>query len=98
MPVVRQTRAARRDLQEIGRYLAREASPDIAIAQLRRIQRTADALAAMPYSAQPRPELGPEIRSRRVGSYMLYFRPQPDGIEILRVLHGRRDVGPEKFQ
>ena len=98
MPVVEKTSAARRDLLEIWRYLAREASADTATAQLLRIEDVADGLAAMPYSAQPRPELGPEIRSRRVGSYMVYFRPIPGGIEILRVLHGRRDIGPEKFQ
>ncbi|MEM1095038.1 MAG: type II toxin-antitoxin system RelE/ParE family toxin [Bacteroidota bacterium] len=95
MPVVERTRAARRDLMDIWRYLDREATTEVANAQLLRIEYIAERLAAMPYSAQARPELGRGIRSRRVGSYVLYFAPLPDGIEILRVLHGRRDVRPD---
>jgi len=80
---------------DIWRYLDREATTDVANAQLLRIEHIAERLAEMPFSAQSRPELGRGIRSRRVGSYVLYFAPLPDGIEILRVLHERRDVRPD---
>lgn len=40
-----------------------------------------------------RPELGPEIRSFPVGRYVIFYLPLPKGIEVVRVLHGSRDVG-----
>ena len=27
------------------------------------------------------------------GSYMLFYLPRPDGIDVIRVLHGARDIG-----
>ena len=98
MPVVRKTLQARQDLREIWRYLDREASEGIANRELRWIQKVADRLAAMPQAAPARPELGPDIRFRPIGSYNLYFRPTADGIQIVRVLHGARDIRPEMFE
>jgi toxin ParE1/3/4 len=98
MPIVRLTAAARRDLRGIWDYLAREASPDLADETVRRIQKTASGLAFMPLSAQARPDLGPEVRSRRVSSYTIYYRSLSNGIEVGRVLHGRRNVTPEMLQ
>ena len=97
MPTVRKTAQARRDLREIWRYLDRVASEDVANRELRRIQRVANGLAEMPHSAPTRPELGSGVRSRPTGSYNIYFRPIADGIEVIRVLHGARDVRPEMF-
>ena len=68
MPVVSKTLQARRDLRESWRYLDREASEETANRELRRIQKVADGLAAMPQAAPARPELGPEIRFRPIGS------------------------------
>lgn len=45
MPIVEKTKAAKRDLLDIWRYLDWEATTDIATAQLLRIERAADALA-----------------------------------------------------
>lgn len=98
MATVRLTNQARADLRDIWDYLAREAGPETADAQLRRIQSTAEGLAQMPYSAQARSDLGSDIRSRRSGSYMIYYRPIDGGIRVGRVLHGRRDVRSELFE
>ena len=97
MPTVRKTAWARRDLREIWRYLDRVASEGVANRELRRIQRVADRLAEMPHSAPARPELGPAVRFRPTGNYNIYYRPIADGIEVIRVLHGARDVRPEMF-
>jgi hypothetical protein len=33
-----------------------------------------------------------------VGNYLLYYLPTKNGIRLLRVLHGARDIDPEFFQ
>lgn len=83
---------ADQDLIDIWGHLARGASPGIADEQLRRIDRSAERLLDHPFSAQARDELAPGIRSLPVHPYMLFFRVTSDAIEIVRVLHGSRDV------
>jgi toxin ParE1/3/4 len=41
---------------------------------------------------RPRDDLAPGLRSFVVSPYVIYFRPAGDTIEVLRVLHGRRDI------
>ena len=40
----------------------------------------------------PRPDFGAEVRSYPVGHYTLFYRLNGDRIELLRVLHGARDL------
>jgi len=42
-------------------------------------------------------ELAPNLRSFPIGSYLIFYRPVEDGIELIRVLHGARDITPEYF-
>jgi plasmid stabilization system protein ParE len=37
-------------------------------------------------------ELAPNLRSLLVGDYVMFYRPIDDGIEVVRVLHGARDI------
>jgi toxin ParE1/3/4 len=41
---------------------------------------------------QARPELAPLLRSFPVNKYLLFYRPIPGGIELVRVIHGARDI------
>jgi toxin ParE1/3/4 len=90
---------ARQDLIEIFQRYAREAG--VKVARQFRVQ--ADAafarLASMPgmgtrYEAD-HPAFG-ELRffplASRFKSYLVFYRPIPDGIEVARVLHGARDI------
>ena len=45
--------------------------------------------------ARARPELGPSLRSFPVGNYVVFYVPLPDGIEIVRVMNGRQDIGAD---
>jgi len=85
------TARAEADLEDIADYIARD-SPPRALAFVRRLRDRCDALARYPYSGRARPELRPELRSMPTGSYVLFYRPLADGIEVVRVLHGRQDV------
>jgi toxin ParE1/3/4 len=41
-----------------------------------------------------REELAPGLRSLAFGRYVIFDEVIPDGIAIIRVLHGARDLGP----
>ena len=45
-----------------------------------------------PETGQAREELAAGLRSFPVAPYVVFFRPSADTIEVLRVLHGRRDL------
>ena len=49
-------------------------------------------LASNPGMGRVRNELMEGIRSFAVGRYVIFYRSIPKGIEIVRVLHGARDV------
>jgi toxin ParE1/3/4 len=91
MPAFRFSRAAQADVTSILTYIAKD-SPRAAAGMLDRLQRQARMLAAAPGIGRPRAELRPGLRSAVVGSYLLFYRAVPDGIEVVRMLHGRRDI------
>jgi toxin ParE1/3/4 len=82
---------AEADLIEIWIYIAQD-SPTSADKLLDEIDEKSQMLAASPFIGKARDELGPNIRSFPAGNYVLFFRPIVDGIEIIRVLHGARDI------
>jgi len=49
-------------------------------------------LAAQPGIGPKRDELGESLRSFPVGNYVIFFRVLPDGIEVVRILSGFRDI------
>ena len=48
-------------------------------------------LAEMPHVGHLRPDLHPELKCSVAGSYVIFYREIDGGIEVARVLHGRRD-------
>lgn len=50
--------------------------------------------ATQPELGESRPDLGSDVRHFPVKSYVVFYRPLDDGIEVLRVLHGSRDIRP----
>jgi toxin ParE1/3/4 len=91
--IVRRPRA-RQDLIEVWQYIAddNEAAADRA---LDRIERALVNLAENPTIGRARPELAPDLRSFPVGNYVLFYRPMPDGIDLIRVRSGYLDTQPE---
>jgi toxin ParE1/3/4 len=51
------------------------------------------ALARRPHMGRSRPELAPKLRSFPVGQYVIFYLTRRKGVEIVRVLHGARDIG-----
>ena len=87
------TPIARQDLKGIGRHIAAESgSRDVALRFLDAVQRKIATYAGQPELGERRPDLGTEVRCFPVGSYVVFYRPHKNGIEVLRVLHGSRDI------
>ena len=55
-------------------------------------------LANNPGLGKSRPEIAADVRSFPVGNYLLLYRQIPGGVEIVRVIHGRRDLTKLKLQ
>jgi toxin ParE1/3/4 len=79
------------DLYEIWDYIAHD-NTAAASKLLRTIGAKFEMLLKNPLMGQDRSELAPQMRSFSVGHYVIYYRPFSNGIEIIRVLHGARDV------
>jgi toxin ParE1/3/4 len=81
------------DLVEIAFHIA-EQNLVAADRWLETIDEKCQRLARMPELGRKRPDLAPELRSFPVGNYIIFYRPLPDGIQVIRVLHGARDLPP----
>ncbi len=91
MPHVSKTRLADQDLDDIWFHIALD-NLEAADRILDVIDRRCSLLAQHKKMGRARPELSPELRSFPVGRYVLYYRPEAEGIELVRVLDGARDV------
>jgi len=91
MPTVIRSPEAAEDLLEIWQYIAdeNEAAADKLLTE---IDTASKMLAQNPKAGRERPELVPRLLSFPVGRYILFYRPTDDGVEIVRVLHGSRDI------
>ncbi len=79
------------DLAEIWAYIAEDSIANAdAFAAL--IDKKLHLLAKQPGMGRARPELGHGLRSFVVGHYVVFYRPSSKGIEIVRALHGARDI------
>ncbi len=85
--------AAKADLEEIWLFIAQD-NPEAADRFIRTIVSRFPTLASMPYLGRLREELSARLRSFPVSNYVIFYRPLEDGIQIVRVLHGARDLPP----
>ena len=85
------TESARADLREIRAYIAKD-NPAAARRVLERLRAQARNLAATPGIGRSRRELRPDLFSFPVGRHVLFYRTQPGGIVLVRVIHGARDL------
>ena len=91
MSTVTKTVRAEQDLDEVWFYIALD---NVVAADnlLDNIDSSCQLLAMQPQAGRLRPELAPELRSFPVARYVVFYRPQDDGVEVVRVLHSARDI------
>jgi toxin ParE1/3/4 len=96
-PQITKTPQARRDLLEIAGYIARD-NFDAALRFLDAAEAAFELLARSPEMAARCHFRAPEAAGLRVWSikgfenYCILYRPIPGGIDVIRVLHGGRDI------
>lgn len=83
--------SARQDLLDIFDYIARD-KPTAAANWIDKIEEKCKLIATSPGFGERRPEYGADIRSSVVGRYVIFYRPDKDGIEVVRVIAGDRDI------
>lgn len=86
------------DLDEQAFYLARESSPEVGHRFLVAAHETFALLATQPGMGWRVMHKHPDLRTLRVfrvtgfERMLVLYLPRPSGVEILRVIHGSRDV------
>ena len=91
MAIVKTTPQADDDLLDIWEYIAQD-SVEQADRFIDKIKAAFSRLADMPLGARQRPELRANLRSRPFGKYVIFYEPLPDGILVVAVLWGGRDI------
>jgi toxin ParE1/3/4 len=96
MPRILRTRESRLDYDEIWTYIAVR---DLAAADrlVQHFDATLNVIATAPNMGRKVEEFAPNLRSFPIGSYLIFYRPIEDGIQLIRVIHGARDITPEYF-
>ena|SRR5438132_825703 len=90
LSVVR-TDQAETDLAEILDYVE-ERNPQAAEQLARAIDERCTLLSQLPLLGRMRQELGPGLRSVVIEQYVLFYRVTATAVEILRIVHGKRDI------
>jgi toxin ParE1/3/4 len=84
--------ASEQDLREIWRYYFGAASRDVADRMIRAISAAAEKAAEHPTLRRRRDDLLPGLRAVLVHPYVLCYRLDDDGVEIVRILHQKRNL------
>nr|WP_153476163.1 type II toxin-antitoxin system RelE/ParE family toxin [Sinorhizobium meliloti] len=88
---------ARSDVEAAIDYYAREAGNEVALGFIDALQAAYASIASHPEGGSLRYayELGlPDLRSVSLKRYpyLIFYRDQPDHVDVWRVLHGKRDI------
>jgi toxin ParE1/3/4 len=95
MSRVRLSLEASRDLEEIEDYISQD-NPDAAVRLVLLVRKKCELLSQQPGIGRDRSDVFSGLRGFPLGNYVIFYRPASDGIEVVRVLHGARDI-PELF-
>ena len=88
---VRLTQEAEADLEDIGDRIA-ERNPARAVTYVRELRERVNRIGEFPHAGPPRPQWGEGIRIAVHGKYLIIYRVRDETVQILRVLHGARDL------
>jgi toxin ParE1/3/4 len=88
---VQRTPRADQDLEELWFFIAQD-DPSAADRWLDTLEEKIRLLADNPLMGPARPDIARELRYHPVGNHLLLYRVIQGGIEIVRVVHGARDL------
>lgn len=82
---------ALRDLREISRHIAAD-SPTRALRLAKNLLSKCDSLGHDPVIGRTRDDLDIGLRGFPVGDYLIFYKATDIQVEIVRILHGARDL------
>jgi toxin ParE1/3/4 len=91
MRAIRVAAVAEEDLKAIWDYVAQH-NPETASKLIREIISKFALLRGYPHVGRQQHKMLVNLRSLVVKDYIIFYQPSEDGVEILRVMHGSRDV------
>lgn len=91
MGMVKRTAQAETDLIEIWLYIAVD-NPGAADKLLDEIEAQSVLLSEQPRLGPERSDIAPELRYFPVGNYLILYRVIAGGVEVVRVVHGARQL------
>ena len=91
MRTIKIAAAAQTDLVEIAEYIAQD-NPEAARKIIKEITAKFALLRDNPFIGREQNRILVNLRSFAVKKYVIFYQPSDDGVEILRVLHGSRDI------
>ena len=91
MPQVTRRPLAETDILEIWDYIADD-SLTAADRWVDHLDEQFRMLSTQPMMGRARDELAPGVRSFPFGRYVVFYVPLTNGIDVVRVLHGARDI------
>ena len=87
------TKPAERDLDAVKRYLIEKAGPTIARRVMKDVRKALAFLGSQPGAGHLREDLtNRPVKFWPVYSYLIVYDPKSKPIQIVRVLHGNRDI------
>jgi toxin ParE1/3/4 len=93
MPCITQKPRALLDADEIWQFVYEQSGdPDQADAVIDRIDSVLTLLARHPKMGKARAGIKKDLRSFAVYHYLIFYYPLQDGIGVVRILHGSRDL------
>jgi toxin ParE1/3/4 len=88
---VRLTPLAEADIEGIGDRIA-ERNPARAVTYVRELRGRCLSIGEFPHAGPPRPQWGEGVRIAVHGKYLIVYRVRDEAVQILRVVHGARDL------
>ena len=88
---VRLTPKAEADLEGIGDRIAQR-NPARAVTYIQELRERCLRIGDFPHAGPPRPQWGTGIRIAVHGKYLIVYRVHNDAVQVLRVVHGARDL------
>jgi toxin ParE1/3/4 len=80
------------DLDDIFAWVAEDNGLGVAVAQLERLEKSLDRLAAFPQLGRARPDLGENTFTLPVRPWVIIYDFAEGDVEVLRIVDGRRDL------
>jgi toxin ParE1/3/4 len=97
VPQLRHTAQARADLLGIWLHIAKD-NPTAADQVFDRLEARTKLLRDWPLSGIGRPDIAPEAKSLTEPPFLILYRIIPGAVQIVRVLHGAREINNRLFR